>query len=97
MLLTVNGDPIKYALAPEQMQHGLKMYLEHGIEPGSFLTAVLKNDLMRAMGQPDHIMQYRIFELCSWLYNYAPGGSYGSERNFQNWITERRKADREAS
>ena len=40
---------------PPHMGEGLYMYVEHGILPGSFLTAVLCNDLKQSFQCADHI------------------------------------------
>lgn len=70
---------------PEHMRDGMKLYLERGIEPGSFLEAVLSNDLRAACECADHINQRRLFDIVSWLYNEAPAGSWGSPENFNHW------------
>ena len=42
---------INYDSLPPHMHDVMRLYIEHGIEPGSFLTAVLSNDLMKALGK----------------------------------------------
>ena len=46
---------------PEGMRDGLLLYLEHGFFPGSFLMAVLSNDLKEAVarGDEDNLEQAR--------------------------------------
>jgi hypothetical protein len=89
MKLTVNGRPIDYSDLPEHMQGGMQRYMEHGIEPGSFLVAVLSNDLMGAFGKADHINAQFIREYCQWLYNHAPAGSFGSRERVNAWMKHR--------
>lgn len=74
------------SLVPEHMQAGLMLYLEHGVLPGSFLTAVLENDLKGAFGRADHINESRIKDIVTFLYNYAPGPCWGSPQKVASWV-----------
>lgn len=56
----------------------LKMYIDHGIMPGSFLAAVLTNDLFGAMGFADSYNRATIFQITSYIYNNLPSDSWGS-------------------
>lgn len=82
----MSAHDIDYRSIPEHMQDGMRLYLEKGIPPGHFMTALLSNDLMGAMGRADDINRHRIFDLCAFLYNQAPIGSYGSPEKFDDWI-----------
>lgn len=42
-----------YEAIPERLRGGILRYVEHGIQPGGFLTAVLMNDLGAATGRAD--------------------------------------------
>tara|TARA_R110002020_G_scaffold73444_3_gene188130 strand:- start:1524 stop:1862 length:339 start_codon:yes stop_codon:yes gene_type:complete len=45
---------LDYSLIPNQnMVEGIKRYVEHGVSPGGFLTALLSNDLTEAMSAAD--------------------------------------------
>ena len=45
---------VDYLLIPNQsMVAGFKNYVEHGIAPGGFMTALLSNDLTNAMSRAD--------------------------------------------
>lgn len=77
---------------PEHMREGMKNYLEHGIEPGSFLTAVLSNDLKRAVGAADHINLQYLTNIVSYCYNEIPAGSWGSPEMVQEWMAHRMQA-----
>ena len=39
------------------------LYIERGIATGSFLQAVLCNDLKMSFANADHINQYRMFDI----------------------------------
>jgi len=87
--MNLNGKPMDYSALPEHMQGAMKRYMEHGIEPGSFLMAILTNDLMGAFGRADHINRERIGDYCQWLYNNSPAGSHGSRESVNAWMKRR--------
>jgi hypothetical protein len=74
------------SILPHHMRSGMKLWIERGIEPGSFLTAVLCNDLMTALGKADDINCHRLFDYGVYLYNYAPSGCYGSPEKVARWL-----------
>jgi len=80
---------------PEHDWNGLIRYVEDGYLPGGFLTAVLENDLMGALGHADIINQRALPAIGQWLYNYAPAGCYGSKEAVQRYC-ERKRIEREA-
>jgi hypothetical protein len=65
------------------MMGGLTRYIEEGIPPGDFLTAVLCNDLMDAIGKADSENIRNLPAYAAYLYNKAPIGSYGSRKAFK--------------
>lgn len=77
---------INYDLCPEHSRNSLQRYIENGKDPGSFLLAVLSNDLFAAMGFADDINRYQIFDICKFLYNEAPGQSWGNGGLVTKWI-----------
>lgn len=72
-------------MIPEHNIEGLKLWIERGIEPGSFLSAVLCNDLKEACAYADHINLHHIWDIVFYLWNYAPGNCWGSPEAFQQW------------
>lgn len=87
--MDVNGRRIDYAAGnylPKHMQGGMRRYVENRIPPGSFLLAVLSNDLMRALSHADHINIHRLPDYGKWLYNHAPRQCYGSAENVAEWL-----------
>lgn len=79
------GRPADWSLIPPHMIGGLRRYIEDGIPPGSFLTAVLSNDLRGACERADDENRHCLFDYVSFLYNHAPTGSWGSKENFGAW------------
>jgi hypothetical protein len=70
---------------PQHTQGALKRYVEHGYMPGGFLTAVLCNDLVRAVCRADHMNQACLADIVKWVYNSMPMAARGSEDNMMNW------------
>lgn len=73
------------ALIPTHMHDGIYNWIKYGYAPGDFLTAVLKNDLMEAMGRADEVNRLAMWDWCTYLYSYAPRGCFGSPASFSEW------------
>jgi hypothetical protein len=72
---------------PTHMHGGIARYIVRGIPPGSFLTAVLSNDLMGAFGKADDENRDALFEWARFIYNFAPTGCHGSPEKVSAWIS----------
>lgn len=77
---------VNYAKIPPHTLESLKLYLEHGVDPGDFLTAVLENNLKEAFGRADENNIEALFHLVAYLYNEVPMNAWGSRENMNNWI-----------
>lgn len=66
----------------------IKRFIEQKIPPGSFLEAVLRNNLKDAMGRADSRNRRRVFEYVEYLYNYAPTTCWGSNEKYEAWLSE---------
>lgn len=71
---------------PEHLHGGLARYLVHRIRPGSFLTAVLENDLKMAVAKADSTSRRALPELVDFLYQLAPRKSWGSVEAVEAWV-----------
>jgi len=71
---------------PERMMGGIHRYIDNGIEPGHFLTAVRENDLREAVGNADDENIRNLPAYVAYLYNEAPSGCYGSPEKVQAWM-----------
>lgn len=69
----------EHTFVPHHMRDGYKLWIERGILPGSFGTAVLTNNLAESFARADHINEMYIKSTVSWLYNYAPSDCWGSQ------------------
>lgn len=76
------GDP---RLLPDKYIPGLIRWIKDGIEPGHFIRACLKNDLLMAIGRADQTSLMSIEFLIGWLAAYAPDPCWGSEEKYEAW------------
>ena len=62
-------------------------YLVHGFEPGSFWSAVIANDFMRAVGSshPGNDIQ-ALKNTVGWIRDRWPDASYGDNDRMINWL-----------
>ena len=62
-------------------------YLVHGFEPGSFWSAVLANDFMRAMqhSHPSNSIPH-LKHVVGWMQDSWPEAAYGDRFTVQTWI-----------
>lgn len=79
----------KYERLPENLREGMRLYVERGIKPGSFLSACLANDFIGAVGTAsDQSFEY-LHSVGMFLYNELPGrgpdSPWGSLDNINNW------------
>ena len=61
-----------YATLPESLQDGMQRYIDSGIPPGGFLTAVLANDLRQTLVSADRYNLLRLTEIVYWLRDEVP-------------------------
>jgi len=71
---------------PERMMPGIKRYVEHGAEPGSFLSAIIQNNLSEAVGRADSENQKNIPAFVAYFYNKCPLACWGSKEKMESWI-----------
>lgn len=81
----LSGEEALERLIPEHCRENMRLYLTEGIMPGSFLTAVLENDLVGAFGKADSINMGRMRDYAKFLHNYAPQECFGSPSKVIAW------------
>lgn len=69
----------------QNLKEALDLYVEHGIEPGGFLTACLENNLTLALARADYRNRRNIFEIVSYIYNELPARCWGSREHVEKW------------
>lgn len=65
----------------------LERYLNHGIMPGSFMTAVLENNLMEAFGRADHFNTANMKNIISYVYHHVPSNAWGSKEKVIEYLS----------
>jgi hypothetical protein len=81
---TLNSKFAEYNI-PEHMWDALKLWITDAIEPGSFLTAVLCNDLKEAIGRADDVNINHLKDFVRFLYWEVPSACWGSIEKVQAW------------
>lgn len=76
-------------MIPGHCRESMRLYVEHGVLPGSFLTAVLCNDFMEACGKADDVNRH-LWDYANFLYNYAPSNCFGSPEAVKAWVAAMR-------
>ena len=71
---------------PDRMMGGIERYIEHGIMPGGFLTAIICNDLIKACSHADDENLNNIPAYVAYFYNETPSPCWGSPKRMASWI-----------
>lgn len=78
------------ARIPEHLRGGIVRYLRDGIIPGSFLQAIISNQLRQACAVADHSLSMGDLKaLTTWFMDLAPIASFGSLEKMQAWSNAR--------
>ena len=84
---TYNLIEVDWDKCPISVRRSLQRYYEDHVSVGDFLTAVLSNDLMKALTRADHVNRHCLFEICRFIHNALPMGSYGTPEKVKAWVT----------
>lgn len=79
---------IAYETAPNRLGPSLMRYIEHGLLPGGFLTAMLENDLVGAAKLADEYNVLILGDIILWIVENLPLESHGSPEAVSKWICE---------
>jgi hypothetical protein len=71
---------------PRHFYDSLKLYLEQGCQPGGFLMAVLRNDLVDAVGRADAEAEAHLRRILQFVYCSIPSPCWGSREKVEKWI-----------
>ena len=74
-----------HTYVPEHIRDAVVRWVEHGINGGSFLNAVVTNDLREACGRADERNSIYLRSIVAWFYNYAPSNCWGSREVAESW------------
>jgi hypothetical protein len=81
-------------LRPDTFQTLERYYLK-GYDPGSYMLAVLTNDLFGAMGAGDSESLFELNHLCTYIYSYLPASAWGSKEKVRAHVMLRREQEEE--
>ncbi len=71
---------------PDDVKEHIDRYVKDGVPPGSFLRAVLANDLMNSFGNADETNSRSMLHICCYIYNSIPEECHGSYEKVEAWI-----------
>ena len=77
---SVAGKPIPGNLLP-----GLQRWRDLRVRPGSFLCAVLENDLRKAVQSADPVSYGALRAIVEWCWNELPADAWGSPEKMDAW------------
>lgn len=87
--------PDSYYPIREDLYGALERYLNNGIMPGSFLTAVLEDSLSGAFGQADMSNSANMKNIIGYVYNHMPSNSWGSREIVNQYLKQLKKGAEE--
>jgi hypothetical protein len=79
----------------EEIIESIRFYVKSGLEPGSFLTAVICNDLKEACARADRENIRRLPAIVAYFYNETPSPCWGSRARMDAWMSAK-MAERKA-
>jgi len=84
-------------MIPRDTKGGVDRYVDHGVPTGSFLRAVLSNNLFEAVIKADSDNQLALTDICRYIHDYTPNTCHGSPEAVANWIKFHRATPVEAN
>ena len=73
-------------LIPPHMWGAVRRYVNQGISPGSFMTAVLENNLTQAFCRADDINTQYMRNWADFVYNHMPSNCHGTPEKVAAWL-----------
>jgi len=81
----------EYRKAPVHILDSINRYVEHGIEPGGFVTAVLSNDLAATLQAADTKSLRGLPDILQYIFWEIPSVCWGSKAKVKAWIGDKNK------
>lgn len=75
-------------MIPKRFKDGIDRYVQHGISTGSFLQAVLENDLKNTIGRADVEALEYLKDIVQYCYNDIPSDCWGNKDNVKDWLNK---------
>jgi len=73
---------------PERMMPGIENYIKHGVIPGTFLQAVICNNLKEAFMFADDENFENLAAYAGYFYNEVPSNAWGSNKRMLQWAED---------
>ena len=83
---TMTGYTFREFHISPHMMGGIHRYIEQGIPPGSFLCAIIDNNLKEAVARADDENIRNLPAYVAYFYNEAPGLCWGSPEKVKKWL-----------
>lgn len=80
------SDTNYYSNIPALTMGSINRYVNEGLSPGSFVTAVLCNDLFNAVGTADEENLVVLPEIVRYVYNELPSSAWGNLNKMNAWM-----------
>ena len=77
---------LAYPDAPVHILASINRYVEHGLRPGSFVMAVLSNDLAAAFQTADDESHRGLRDILRYIRWEIPGTCWGSQAKVEAWL-----------
>ncbi len=84
-------------MIPRGSKAGIDCYVDNGVPTGSFLYAVLSNDLFEAIARADDENQLALATICRYIDNYTPSTCHGSPEKVRDWFKFHRATPTQAN
>jgi len=78
--------PNQYTPIPDHTRETLIAYVIDRHPPGSFLRAVMENNLTEAVCQADELNLPAIHPIVVWAYNFVPALARGNPAKVRSWL-----------
>jgi hypothetical protein len=72
-------------MIPGGIKEAIDAHVKTGRGTGSFVNAVLENNLREACAQADDVNKFLLFDIVYYIYNECPAGCWGSPEKVKAW------------
>lgn len=86
-------EPDPYYPIREDLLGALERYINNGINPGGFMTAVLHNNLCEAFGRADFMNAANLKNIVGYVYNHVPSNAWGSPEKVEQYVKSLKKGN----
>ena len=82
---------LNYKTLRVPLRRPMRLYVEYGINPGSFLTAVLCNQLFQSFANADAWNLAAMQSIVGWVYDEMPSTIWGDPERVASHINQKAK------